>query len=185
MSIEKSEPSIEQLQQLKNQWLFSQVEVDFPTRESVLGKACYLDLIEATNTITAFDIDELQDSDSSAQFDWVKADFHKLTVLFSQFYASHSRVPVASKEYLQEFFAQIILDESTPHSLCLGFAGPEVAAVAIVSCVKERVLVSDLLLADSCSEKAEVSAILNVFGRELMDNQVNHSIYVHRSRYIK
>ncbi|CAM4135344.1 hypothetical protein [Vibrio neonatus] len=190
MSIEKSESNIEQLQQLKNQWLFSQVDVDFPTRESVLGKACYLDLIEAQNSIQAIERAKIEAQSASAQLEWIKADFHKLTVLFSQFFASHSQVPVASKEYLQEFFAQIILDEQAPHSLCLGFSGTEVAGVAIVSIAEDpqsqvSVLISDLLIDDALDSHAEVSSILNIFSTELAKVELNQCIYVHRATCIK
>ncbi|GAD89363.1 hypothetical protein VHA01S_019_00400 [Vibrio halioticoli NBRC 102217] len=190
MSNEKSESNIEQLQQQKNQWLFSQVDVDFPTRESVLGKACYLDLIEAENTIDAIELSKIEAQSAYAQLDWIKADFHKLTVLFSQFFAKHSQVPVASKEYLQEFFAQIILDEQAPHSLWLGFSGNEVAGVAIVSLSHDPlsqvgVLVSDLLLDDSLNSNAEISSILNIFSNQLAQIEHKQCIYVHKATCIK
>lgn len=170
-------PNVEHLQQQKTQWLLSQIDVDYPTRESVLGKACYLDLVEKFSEITSLVIPSTGLAPVASNTEWLRADFHKLTVLFARFMASHSAVPDASREYLQEFLAQIILDDQGAHSLCLGFNGSEVVGACIVSNDSKALLVSDLLLKSDLTQDVEIAAILNLFDMEISQTEQNCQVF--------
>ncbi|GEA50349.1 hypothetical protein VIN01S_11530 [Vibrio inusitatus NBRC 102082] len=181
MSNQASTTNVEHVHQQKNQWLLSQIDVDYPTRESVLGKACYLDLIEKSSEFS-LQVNSFSGSTQVASnTDWLRADFHKLTVLFARFTASHSDIPEASREYLQEFLAQIILDDQGAHSLCIGFDGSEVVGVCIVSISSDTVLVSDLLLETNLTQDVEIATILDLFDNEL--NQVEQQCQVFAQVY--
>ncbi|CAM3038120.1 hypothetical protein [Vibrio rarus] len=150
----------EQIQQLKNQWMLSQIDVDFPTRESQLGSACYLDVMEQNSAIMAFEGPTDPALTPKGKLNWLKVDFHKLTVLFSQFYASHSAVAEASRDYLQEFLAQIILDDNSGHSLWVGLSDSAVSGCCIVSEKNQHLLISDLLLNTEYDLAQEVPSII-------------------------
>ncbi|GEM79410.1 hypothetical protein [Vibrio superstes] len=184
MSNSAPTPNVEHLQQQKTQWLLSQIDVAYPTRESVLGKACYLDLVEKFNEITslASSADDLNQAMSTTE--WLRADFHKLTVLFARFMASHSDIPEASREFLQEFLAQIILDDQGAYSLCLGFEGSEVVGACIVSNGSDTILVSDLLLKSDLAQDVEVAAILNLFDSEINQGEQSCSVFLQIFAYI-
>ncbi|MEZ9509840.1 hypothetical protein BCS96_09435 [Vibrio breoganii] len=177
-------PNVDHLQQQKTQWLLSQIDVAYPTRESVLGKACYLDLMEKFSEITSLEsaANDLKQAVSTTE--WLRADFHKLTVLFARFMASHSDIPEASREFLQEFLAQIILDDQGAHSLCLGFEGSEVVGACIVSSTSETILVSDLLLKSDLGQQVEVAAILNLFDTEMNQGEQSCPVFLHTFAYV-
>ncbi|PMG83237.1 hypothetical protein BCU83_05110 [Vibrio breoganii] len=177
-------PNVDHLQHQKTQWLLSQIDVAYPTRESVLGKACYLDLIEKFSEINSLvsPAKDLNQAVSTTQ--WLRADFHKLTVLFARFMASHSDIPEASREFLQEFLAQIILDDQGAHSLCLGFEGSEVVGACIVSNTSEIVLVSDLILKNDLAQDVEVAAILNLFDTEMNQGEQSCPIFLQTFAYV-
>ncbi|GEA59392.1 hypothetical protein [Vibrio comitans] len=177
-------PNVEHLQQQKTQWLLSQIEVAYPTRESVLGKACYLDLIEKFSKIASLECPSSESTPVANNTEWLRADFHKLTVLFAHFMATHSDIPDASREYLQEFLAQIILDDQGPHSLCIGFEGSEVVGVCIVSNTSDTLLVSDLLLKNSLSKDLEIRSILNLFATEINQAEQNCQLFVQVFDYV-
>ncbi|OBT07956.1 hypothetical protein A9264_05680 [Vibrio sp. UCD-FRSSP16_10] len=181
---------VEQLQQAKIQWLVSQIDVDFPTRESVLGKACYLDLID--NAIPAQPLlTENIDINAVSKLTWMKVDFHKLTVLYAHFVANHVNIAEQSKEYLQEFLAQIILDNQSDdegtHTLCVGFLGSELVATCIVSIEQqtqqqiqqEQLLISDLLMDSDVDISTELSSILYLFD---FDTKRLSSLQIHMSQ---
>lgn len=124
--------------QTKIDWMLSHVEVDFPTRESLLGRAVYQDLMESSS-VKAF-----HPSDGPApNLEWMKVDFHKMTVMFAHFFAHNAKVPEDSQTVLLEFMAQIILDDNP--SLWLAFKQGEIVTTAITTESETELLISDFL----------------------------------------
>lgn len=124
----------------KNQWLFSQLDIAYPAKESLLGLDIYKkQLSQKTYQLlpqaqTPSHIDELH-----------KVDFHKLTVLFSLNQASAYQ-DEAERANILEFLSQIMLSDE--HDLYVGIKNGDVVASAIVTVSEDEVLISDIVNQD-------------------------------------
>ncbi|MDW6004610.1 hypothetical protein [Vibrio mangrovi] len=130
--------------QIKNQWLSEQVEVEFPTPQSLVGRKLYLDSVKEC---TYQEIEECEFSGVRPQ-DVFRVDFHRLTVMFAQLQA-RQYADSDAKEAIIEFFTQIIY--SPPCELYLGFENGEPVAAGILTRTEQAVLVSDLFVLESNS----------------------------------
>lgn len=124
----------------KNQWLWSQVDVEYPTAESVQGRALYQSLIEARQTEP---LDTVALEQQTVLDDIFLVDFHRLTIMFALLQASQFEQQ-QQQDLLVEFFTQIIYSE--PCELYLGFADGQPAAAAILTCQNNQVLLSDIVV---------------------------------------
>lgn len=124
---------------IKNKWLASQVEVDFPTAESIKGRELYQ---KAEQSCIYKQLTTCSES-SVEGLEIHKADFHRLTVIFAQLQSTQFQGDESA--WVLEFFAQIIL--SNEHALYLGFIDQKPVFAAIVSCEGTQVLVSDIAIA--------------------------------------
>ncbi|EKO3376671.1 hypothetical protein KW419_21755 [Vibrio fluvialis] len=131
-------PSSHAIVEIKNQWLWSQVDVEYPTPESIKGRALYQTLSEQRQT------QPLLDQPVQGKLDDIYlVDFHRLTIMFALLQASQ----MASEEeqnLLVEFFTQIIYSE--PCALYLGFSESEPVAAAILTAQADAVLLSDVVV---------------------------------------
>jgi hypothetical protein len=93
--------SLEQLQALKQEWLYSHIDVPYPTSESVSGWSVYKDitLVPSNNH-----------DGPTQELEWHWVSFHKLTVWFAQYYAGQLTDQDPIKNNLIEFFTQITID---------------------------------------------------------------------------
>ncbi len=134
---------IQALVDAKNQWLYSQVEVEFPTPESLQGLAIY----QAINVDLVTEPLTLALTPSQLQLESVYlVDFHRLTIMFALLQATRC-LDHTQQSLLVEFFTQIIYSE--PCHLLLGFADGEPVAAAILTCNDTSLLVSDIVLKDN------------------------------------
>ncbi|MGF1850965.1 hypothetical protein L4C44_03620 [Vibrio satsumensis] len=137
----------------KNQWLFSQLDIAYPAKESLLGRELYQSKLPSKSyQLLAQDqmpsqIDELH-----------KVDFHKLTVLFSLNQASVYQ-DEAERAHMLEFLSQIMLSDD--HVLYIGTQSGEVVASAIVTAVEGSLLISDVVAGSGQS--------INDFAKQLHD----------------
>ncbi|WP_299690002.1 hypothetical protein [uncultured Vibrio sp.] len=121
----------------KNQWLFSQLDIAYPAKESLLGRELYKSQLSQKNyqllpqEQTPTHIDELH-----------KVDFHKLTVLFSLNQASTYQSETERANIL-EFLSQIMLSDE--HELYVGTHNGDVVASAIVTASDDALLISDVV----------------------------------------
>lgn len=122
----------------KNDWLHQQVEVDYPTKESLKGRELYFSRYNSTQL---FDYDQISASANFIAENIFKVDFHRLTVMFSLL---QSTLWPASddQELIVEFLSQIIY--AAPCDLYLAFEQGTPVAAAIVTCVEGRGLISDI-----------------------------------------
>ncbi|MFC5079916.1 hypothetical protein VTH8203_03322 [Vibrio thalassae] len=128
----------ERLYSNKNQWLASQIDVDFPTPESVQGRELYQESLSSNY------LDSLEpEFDDSLNIEWHKVDFHRLTVMFALLQAKRWSVE-QHQNAVVEFFAQIILDET--HDLYVGFDNTEPCAATIMCKEQSVVLFSDIVV---------------------------------------
>lgn len=148
---------------VKNQWLFDQVEVEFPTPESLRGRAVYQSLCEC-NTVSSFiPADKTSNIDPQEIY---LVDFHRLTVMFSLLQATRADNEQDQND-LVEFFTQIIF--SQPCRLYVGFYQATPVAAAIVTESDDQLLVSDIVIKspDVHGSKAEfATSVINKLNSE-------------------
>ncbi|MGF1719403.1 flavodoxin [Vibrio kyushuensis] len=157
---------------MKNQWLFDHVDVKYPTKESLAGKALY----EHSNSQSTYEVWQSSDEEIEVIFkpeDVYLVDFHRLTVMFSLLQASQWKDEKQKADVL-EFFTQIIL--SPPCDLYIAFLDGEPAAAAIVTKSEEAILVSDIvcqIVVDSEKTKREfTSQLIDLVSDQKTKNQV-------------
>ncbi|MGO2497902.1 MAG: flavodoxin [Vibrio litoralis] len=110
----------------KNQWLSKQVDVEFPTPESLIGRKVYL---ESQQNIK-YSLSEVQSLLSNkVGLDVIEVDFHRLTILFSIIQASQFSDNPEQQSLVIEFLTQIILDDE--YQLFLGFDDGEPVSALI------------------------------------------------------
>ncbi|NLS13434.1 hypothetical protein HGP28_11070 [Vibrio sp. SM6] len=124
----------------KNQWLAMQVEVEFPTPESLTGRAIYqTDMVERT----VKPIDSLiAVSSDKRNVELYLADFHRLTIMFALQQAKRW-ASASDHDFVVEYLTQIIL--SPEHELYVGFESGEPVGAAIVTQTETQLLISDLV----------------------------------------
>ncbi len=146
--------SIPHVVTVKNQWLFDQVEVEFPTPESLRGRSVYKKLC-ANTKVTTFVPSEYGETFNLD--DIFQVDFHRLTIMFSILQALRGQTEQEQND-LVEFFTQIIFSE--PCSLYVAFYQAEPVAAAIVTEIEGQLLVSDIVIksAEICPSKEHFAA---------------------------
>ncbi|NIY91969.1 hypothetical protein [Vibrio diazotrophicus] len=157
---------------VKNQWLFDQVEVEFPTPESLKGRAIYKSLCE-DKLVTLLTNNSAQESDINLD-DIYLVDFHRLTVMFSLLQASRGR-DEQEQNYLLEFFTQIIFSE--PCYLYVGFKQSEPVAAALITESENELLVSDVVIKDLAYSSADLFAQA-VIQKWLISHDFSGSFYI-------
>lgn len=133
--------TIPKIAEIKNEWLFQQVDVEFPTKESIAGLEVYKASL-ASRQYQPFDAD-VEVADEFKQDDIFLVDFHRLTVMFALVQASQWQEQ-SDRDLILEFLSQIIYSE--PCSLYLGFSAGEPVAAAIVTHAEQSVLISDVVV---------------------------------------
>ncbi|MFI3275420.1 hypothetical protein [Vibrio sp.] len=124
----------------KNQWLFSQLDIAYPAKESLLG----LDIYKKQLSQKTYQL--LRQDQTPTQIDELhKVDFHKLTVLFSLNQASAYQ-DEAERGNILEFLSQIMLSDE--HELYVGTKNGDVVASAVVTATDEELLISDVVNQD-------------------------------------
>ncbi len=134
----------------KNKWLAQQVEVKFPTAESIKGKALY------ESSLSQAYIEQYSESDLRSVptliEDWYLVDFHRLTIMFA--ILQSERWPIeAHQQLIVEFLTQIILEPD--YKLYLGFSQNRPCAAAIVSSQGDDVLVSDITISNNTKAQCQ------------------------------
>ncbi|WP_083602539.1 hypothetical protein [Vibrio spartinae] len=130
--------------QIKNQWLSAQVDVAYPTPQSLAGRDLYLASVQQC----AYQNIELKTVTELMPQDVYRVDFHRLTVMFAQLQATQYHA-LTEQEAIIEFFTQIIY--SPPCELYLGFEQGKPVAAGILTQTETDILVSDLVIAKTCS----------------------------------
>ncbi|MCF8777987.1 hypothetical protein LZU85_04165 [Vibrio sp. IRLE0018] len=123
----------------KNQWLYNQVDCEFPTKESLAGLKLYRDSVEKRSTIE-LDVKALATEEVTMEHYLV--DFHRLTIMFAILQSKRWHCE-ADQALLIEFLTQIIL--SAEHDLYVSFVAGEPVGAAIVTHRDEQLLLSDVV----------------------------------------
>ncbi|CAH0529576.1 hypothetical protein [Vibrio hippocampi] len=122
----------------KNHWLVDQVEVDFPTKESLAGRELYL------SSLSSRHIEEFSPAttDNDTNIEWHLADFHRLTIMFS---ILQSKLWASEKDQalIVEFLTQIIFEPD--YQIYVGFEQGEAVSAALVSQNDSMLLLSDIV----------------------------------------
>ncbi len=126
--------------QLKNHWLTSQVDVNYPTPESIQGRDLYLE--REKSACYVMKPVNVKTFDQNLIDDFYLVDFHRLTVMFAQLQSSYWAEPKEQASAL-EFFAQIILNEE--HPIYVGFKKGIPVICALVTLSKCDFLISDIV----------------------------------------
>lgn len=128
--------------QRKNQWLLSQVEVDYPTKESLIGRDLYFNYTKTQETVQ-LSLDNLIPASPLVE-EFYLVDFHRLTIIFSLLQSQHWPQE-RDQAMVLEFLSQIILDGEV--SLYVGFRQQEAICAAIVTQEQDAWLISDTVSA--------------------------------------
>ena len=156
---------IPQIAQVKNSWLYQQVDVQFPTKESLKGLELYK---QAVSTREYEVLTELPTFETSFNSDDIfLVDFHRLTVMFALIQSSQWQNEF-EQEMIVEFLTQIIY--SKPCSLYLGFQSGEPVAAAIVTQTEQNVLISDVVVKNDEESTHFVSALLCKLSEQIPAN---------------
>jgi hypothetical protein len=149
----------------KNQWLISQVDVPYPTEESVKVRDLYLNAC-GNSVCQIFEPSPL--AQSTAYYDEIYlVDFHRLTVMFAQLQANQWQ-EAGHQVSILEFFAQIIISEQQP--LYIGFKAGEPAACGLVTYLNDQLLISDVVAADGDPVHCELF-VSQLIGQLAVDEQ--------------
>ncbi|MCL9776288.1 hypothetical protein [Vibrio methylphosphonaticus] len=136
----------------KNEWLASQVDVEFPTPESIKGRALYLD------SLTSRYLEPVPVTEGySATIEWHLVDFHRLTVMFSLLQSKIWESEEA-QNVIVEFLTQIILEPE--YSLYVGFTEGEAVCAASVCRQSDVVVVSDIVDATATMSHDDIALSL-------------------------
>lgn len=152
-------PQVPQIASVKNQWLYQQVDVEFPTQESLKGKDVYQQWVSQRDYVNLNQY--LAEHSTSASFDpqdIYLVDFHRLTVMFALQQAQRWQEK-QDQELIIEFLTQIIYSE--PCQLFIGFQNGEPVATAIVTLHEEQFLISDLYTQEHGMQVAFINGLLN------------------------
>jgi len=156
---------IPQIAQVKNSWLYQQVDVQFPTKESLKGLELYK---QAVSTREYNVLTELPTFETAFNSDDIfLVDFHRLTVMFALIQSSQWQSEF-EQEMIVEFLTQIIYSE--PCSLYLGFQSGEPVAAAIVTQTEQSVLISDVVVNNNEDSTHFVSALLGKLSEQIPAN---------------
>ncbi len=151
---------IPQIATIKNQWLSQQVDVEFPTQESLKGREIYQNWVNEKNYVdlSEYLADDSQLEQSLDGHEIYLVDFHRLTVMFALLQAQRWQDEV-EQELIVEFLTQIIYSE--PCQLYLGFKNGEPTASAIVTVADEQVLISDVFVLEDTEQRAFLKSLLS------------------------
>jgi len=156
--------TIPKIAKIKNEWLYQQVDVEYPTKESIAGLALYREKVAACEYEQLSEVP--QDKGVFGSDDIFLVDFHRLTVMFALLQARHWQQQ-AEKDLILEFLSQIIYSE--PCRLYLGFKAGEAVAAAIVTQNEQSLLISDVVVNDTSgpySEQDFISGLCTKLGIE-------------------
>lgn len=128
---------------IKNQWLFDQVNVEFPTEESLQGRDLYQKAVVQRSSRPFIELTE--EPNLSLLEEVYLVDFHRMTIWFALLQASLWSDKNDQSKVI-EFFTQIIY--SPPCELYLGFQNGEPVAAGIVTSTSHEILISDIVTLD-------------------------------------
>ncbi|ASU23868.1 hypothetical protein CCZ37_14895 [Vibrio qinghaiensis] len=131
---------------IKNQWLFDQVNVEFPTQESLQGRDLYQQAV-IQRSYRSF-MTSIDDPNLSLLDEIYLVDFHRMTIWFALLQASLWDDKNDQSKVI-EFFTQIIY--SPPCELYLGFKQGEPVAAGVVTFTSQALLISDIVVLDKDS----------------------------------
>ncbi|MGV3001655.1 flavodoxin [Vibrio sp.] len=162
----------------KNHWLSQQVDVEYPTPESIMGRKLYL---EAQQNIK-YNVSEIESLLSNKAklsnkvgLDIIEVDFHRLTIIFSVLQASQLSSDPEEQGLIIEFLTQIILDDE--YQLFLGFDnGEAVSALICKTDLDDHVAVlTDIVI----SENAQGSFEMKDFSSDVLQYLISKSMIIH------
>ncbi|MFW7524368.1 flavodoxin [Vibrio ostreicida] len=161
--------------QAKNQWLVQQVEVEFPTKESLAGRQLYIEKASYFHMIE-WPPASLEDDREPCDIEIHKADFHRLTVMFALLQSTRWS-DQNEQALIVEFLTQIIF--SPPCDLYVGFVNGEISAAAIVTKSDETALVSDIVTT-SVTQNQFLAALMPIAE---IDPQSYSDVFVETANY--
>ncbi|MGO2341290.1 flavodoxin [Vibrio litoralis] len=157
----------------KNQWLSKQVDVEFPTPESLIGRKVYL---ESQQNIK-YSLSEVQSLLSNkVGLDVIEVDFHRLTILFSIIQASQFSDNPEQQSLVIEFLTQIILDDE--YQLFLGFDDGEAVSALICKIDQDEqvAVLTDIVI----SENAQGSFKTQDFSSDVLQYLTSKSLIINK-----
>jgi hypothetical protein len=133
--------SIPEVVNTKDEWLRSQIDVEYPTKASLKGHQLQFERSQKCDIVSWSPSQEK----ITCPFELFPVSFHRLTVYFA---ILQSKLFSAQKEQddIIEFFTQIIYSE--PCQLFVGFKEQEPMFAAMVTQVNDQMLISNFISTD-------------------------------------
>lgn len=158
---------------VKNQWLAQQIDVEYPTKESIAGRKVYLSKAQEQ---VCENIEPSNMADVSyALEDIYLVDFHRLTVMFALLQSQRWQ-DKKEQELIVEFLTQIIYSE--PCQLYVGFHNGEPSAAAIVTEHDNSLLVSDIVVKPDNSDDEKRLFAASVLAKLNTDFSSYNAVYL-------
>lgn len=164
----------------KNNWLSKQVDVEFPTPESLIGRQLYLDSQQGLSFIESETKTLLK---IKGGLEVIEVDFHRLTILFSIIQASLWADKPEDERLIIEFLTQIILDDH--YQLYLGFneGVPVSALICRIDSDNNLAVLSDIVVSENgkhaFKEQGFASdVLLHLTSKSLKINKVIHPNWI-------
>ncbi|GLT14520.1 flavodoxin [Vibrio algivorus] len=157
----------------KNHWLSQQVDVEYPTPESLMGRKLYLE----TEQDVKYSVSEIESLlNNKVGLNVIEVDFHRLTILFAVLQASHLSDKPDNQNLIIEFLTQIILDNE--YQLFLGFDGGEAVSALICKIdLDDRLAVlTDIVI----SKKAQNLFKTSDFASDVLQHLISKSLIIHK-----
>jgi len=165
--------TIPKIAEIKNEWLYQQVDVEYPTKESIAGLSLYKEKVALCQYHQLEQVPP--ESSEFAKDDIFLVDFHRLTVMFALLQARrwHDQ---ADKDLILEFLSQIIYSE--PCSLYLGFKAGEAVAAAIVTESEDASLISDIVIKDESEQLNKQDFVAGLCAKLGISNDNGLSLFI-------
>lgn len=125
----------------KNEWLYSQIDVEFPTVASKKGYQLQLEYCQNCDVTRWYP----SDKNITCPFDLFPVNFHRLTVYFAVLQSKLFSSP-EDQESIIEFYTQIIY--SDPCQLYVGFKDQEPVFAGMVTKNDNQILFSNFVSTD-------------------------------------
>ncbi len=123
----------------KNHWLSEQVNVEFPTPESLQGKDLYLQAAKKCS----YQPRSVGSGTQGGVVDVIyPVDFHRLTIIYARLQSLRWQAP-GQQALVTEFLTQIILADNP--RFYVGYVGDKPVAAAMLTEHRDQLLISDIV----------------------------------------
>ncbi|OEF23485.1 hypothetical protein [Vibrio rumoiensis] len=153
----------------KNRWLTGQVDVEFPTPQSIDGRDLYLKKQQTKEYVCNEWADLLKPQPWLHEV--ILVDFHRLTIMFSVLQATQWADDVEAEKLIIEFLTQIILSDEYQLYIGIVDSKPVTALIGKQDTENNVTLFSDIVIAPEFQREKESSDVISDMLRYLIEQE--------------